>query len=252
MEWEAPAIVLDARPYGEGGALVTVLTEAHGAYRALARGGGSRANLSLWQPGNLLQARWVARLADQLGSVSGELVHAGAAAAMDDPLDLAILSAACAVAEGALPEREPHPRVFAGLVQLIAALASGYDVLPDLVRWETILLAELGYGLDLESCALTGATAGLAYVSPRTGRAVARDAAPDWVDRLLPLPGFLAGSNRADPADWRDGLRLTGHFLARDAFGQHHRPVPEARLMLYDRIAALACAPSQPDATTAP
>ena len=240
MEWEAPAVVLDARPYGEGGALVTVLTEAHGPYRGLARGGGSRAQLSLWQRGNLVQARWVARLSDQLGSLSAELVHAGAAASMDEPLALAVLASACAVAEGALPEREPHPRVFAGLVRLIASLGASDDVLPDLVRWEATLLAELGYGLDLESCAVTGATAGLAYVSPRTGRAVAREAAGIWVERLLPLPGFLTGSNVSEPPDWRDGLKLTGHFLARDAFGHQHRPVPEARLMLYDRVFALA------------
>lgn len=240
MEWEAPAIVLDSRAYGEGGALVTLLTEANGAWRGLARGGGSRAQASLWQPGNLVQARWVARLSDQLGSVSAELVHVGAAAAIDDPLALAVLSAACATAEGALPEREPHPRVFAGLVRLIAALGAEPEILTDLVRWEAVLLAELGYGLDLETCAMTGATAGLAYVSPRTGRAVSRDAAGVWAPRLLPLPGFLAGSNRADPADWRDGLRLTGHFLARDAFGNHHRAIPEARLMLYDRVATLA------------
>lgn len=245
MEWEAPAIVLSARPYGEGGALVTVLTEDHGPYRALARGGSARSQLALWQQGNLLQARWVARLSDQLGSVSGELIHVGAAASMDDPFALAVLSSACAVAEAALPEREPHPRVFAGLLQLIVAL-SGPEAMVDLVRWEMVLLAELGYGLDLACCALTGATAGLAYVSPRTGRAVARDAAGVWAERLLPLPGFLAGSNRAEASDWRDGLRLTGHFLARDAFGQHHRPVPDARLMLYDRIAALADATGSP------
>lgn len=239
MEWEAAAIVLEARPYGEGGALVTVLTEEHGAYRALARGGGSRAQASLWQRGNLVQARWVARLSDQLGSVAAELIHAGAACAMDDPLALAALASCCAVAEGALPEREPHPRVFAGLAGLIASLSQGHEVLPDLVRWEATVLAELGYGLDLETCALTGATGGLAYVSPRTGRAVARDAAGLWATRLLPLPGFLAGANRSGPADWRDGLRLTGHFLARDAFGHHHRPIPEPRLMLYDRVAAM-------------
>ena len=249
MEWDAPAIVLDAQPYGEGGALVTVLTDEHGIYRALARGGSSRAQLALWQRGNLLQARWVARLAEQLGSISAELVHAGAAAAMDQPLELAVLSAACAVAGGALPEREPHRRVFAGLTRLIASLSSGSDVVPDLVRWEAELLSELGYGLDLERCALSGATAGLVYVSPRTGRAVSREAAGVWAERLLPLPGFMTGSNRSEPSDWRDGLRLTGHFLARDAFGQHHRPVPGPRLMLYDRVAEMAWAGSTGDAS---
>ncbi len=240
MEWEAPAVVLAARAYSEGDALVTVLTEAYGTHNGLARGGNSRKQASTWQPGNVVQARWVARLADQLGSITAELVHPGAALAMDDALPLAILSSACAVAEGALPEREPHPRVFAGLVQLIAGLGRGADALTELVRWEGVLLADLGYGLDLSACAVSGATAGLAWVSPRTGRAVSDAAAGEWRDRLLRLPGFLVGGNTASAADWRDGLKMTGHFLARDAFGQQHRPLPAARHMLQDRVAALA------------
>ena len=239
MEWDTPAVVLAARPYGEGDALATVLTEPHGAHRGLARGGLSRTRASLWQPGNVVQARWVARLSDQLGSITAELVHPGAALALDDPLALAILSSACAVAEGALPEREPHPRVFAGLVRLIANLGGGANALTELVRWEATLLAELGYGLDVTACAITGETAGLAFVSPRTGRAVSEGAAGNWRTRLLPLPGFLVGANGAGPADWRDGLRLTGHFLERDAFGHQHRPLPPARHMLLDRVQGL-------------
>ncbi len=242
MEWEGPAVVLAARSQGEGNAVVTVLTEAQGNHRGLARGGNSRVQASLWLPGNLVQARWVARLQEQLGSLTAELVHPGAALAMDDPLTLAILSAACAVAEGALPEREPHPRVFGSLVQLIASLSRGADALTDFVRWEALLLADLGYGMDLQACAVTGETAGLAWVSPRTGRAVSDDAAGEWRAKLLRLPGFLAGANSAGPEDWRDGLKLTGHFLQRDAFGHHHRPVPPARHMLYDRVLALASA----------
>lgn len=238
-EWQAPAIVLAARAYGEGDALVTVLTEAEGLRRGLARGGGSRVQASLWQPGNLVQARWIARLAEQLGALSAELVHPGAALAMDDPLALAVLSASCAVAEGALPEAEPHPAAFGGLVQLIAGLAQGQAALSDLVRWECTVLTELGYGLDLSSCAVTGATAGLAFVSPRTGRAVAGDAAGVWQDRLLRLPGFLVGGNQAGPEEWRQGLALTGHFLMRDAFGHQHRPLPAARALLADQVARL-------------
>ena len=217
-----------------------MLTEHEGAFRGLARGGASRAQSSLWQPGNLVQARWVARLAEQLGSLTAELVHPGAALAMDDALALAVLSSACAVAEGALPEREPHARVFGGLVQLIAGLSRGPEALTDLVRWEAALLSDLGYGLDLTCCAVSGATGGLGFVSPRTGRAVADAAAGVWRGRLLALPGFLVGGNAAGPVDWRDGLRLTGHFLARDAFGHQHRPLPPARIMLADRVAALA------------
>jgi DNA repair protein RecO (recombination protein O) len=248
MEWDAPAIVLDARPYGEGDAIATVMTEQHGSHRGLARGGGARAHAAVWQPGNLVQVRWVARLAEQLGSFTAELVHPGAALAMDDPLALAMLSAACAVAEGALPEREPHPRVFEGLLRLIARLPQGQDMLVELIRWEAVLLADLGYGLDLTSCAVTGETAGLAFVSPKTGRAVTAAAAGIWTARLLRLPPFLVGGNAATPADWQDGLRLTGHFLARDAFGHHHRPLPAARQMLYDRVAALAAESERTDA----
>ena len=243
MEWDAPAIVLDARPYGEGDAIVTVITEAHGLHRGLVRGGASRSGAAIWQAGNFLLVRWVARLSDQLGHFTGELVHAGAAMVMDDRLALAMLSSACAVAEGALPEREAHPRVFDGLVVLSPRLPQAEAMLPDLIRWETLLLAELGYGLDLEVCAVTGETAGLAWVSPRSGRAVTEAAADAWKHRLLKLPGFLVGGNSAGPEDWRDGLKLTGHVLERDAFGHHHRPLPQARRMLYDLIEALAATP---------
>jgi DNA repair protein RecO (recombination protein O) len=239
MEWEAPAIVLAASRFGEGDAVATVMTAAHGLHRGLARGGASRAGAPVWQTGNLVQIRWVARLSDQLGSFSAELIHPGAAMVMDDALTLAMLTAACAVAEGVLPEREPHPRVFEALVGLVANLPRGADMLTDLVRWEALLLAELGYGLDLTQCAVTGEKAGLAYVSPRTGRAVTAAASGLWKDRLMRLPGFLAGANTAGPADWRDGLRLTGHFLERDAFGHLHKGLPQARLMLYERVAAL-------------
>lgn len=240
MEWQAPAVVLDVRPHGEAGAVVTLLTEAHGRHAGLAKGGASRAQAALWQPGNLVEAKWVARLADQLGALSGELVHAAAALAMEDPLALAVLRAATGVAEGALPEREPHPRVFRGLVALVAALARGAEqAVPELVRWEADLLAELGYGLDLARCAVTGTQEELAFVSPRTGRAVSAGAAGEWRDRLLPLPAFLLGQGPSGPAEWLAGLRLTGHFLARDVFGSHHRPLPAAREMLVDRIAGL-------------
>ncbi len=241
MEWDAPAIVLDARPYGEGDAVATVMTQVHGAHRGLARGGMSRAHAAVWQPGNVVQARWVARLSDRLGSMTAELVHPAAALAMDDRLRLAMLRAACAVAEGALPERAPHPRIFAGLLHLLSRLAQGPDLLADLIRWEATVLADLGYGLDLASCAVTGATSGLDWVSPRTGRAVCDAAAGEWRGRLLRLPPLLLGGNAAGTAaDWRDGLRLTGHFLARDAFGHRHLPLPLARVALYDAVTALA------------
>ena len=238
MEWQAPAIVLDTRPYGEGDAVATVFTAEHGAHRGLARGGLSRTRAATWQAGNLVQARWVGRLSDQLWSFTAELVHPAAALAMDDALALALLSAACAIAGGALPEREPHPRVFESLVHLIARLVE--PAISDYVRWELLLLADLGYGLDLSACALTAATSGLAWVSPKTGRAVSDEAAGEWKSRLLPLPGFLGGPPVPDQLDWVQGLKLTGHFLARDALGTQHRPLPAARQFLFDYVASAA------------
>jgi DNA repair protein RecO (recombination protein O) len=239
MEWDAPAIILDVRPYGEGDALATVMTEAHGLHRGLARGGASRGKAGTWQAGNMVQVRWMARLSDSLGSFTGELIHASAAQVMHEALPLAMLTAVCAVAEGALPEREPQSRIFDGLLRLIPRLPLGEPMLTDLVQWELTVLSDLGYGLDFSTCAVTGRTEGLAYVSPKTGRAVTAEGAGDWAARLLPLPGFLTGEATPDAAAWRDGLRLTGHFLARDAFGHQHRPLPQARAMLYDRVSAM-------------
>jgi DNA repair protein RecO (recombination protein O) len=160
-------------------------------------------------------------------------------------LSLAMLIAACAVAEGALPEREPLPRIFEGLLRLIPRLPLGATELTELIRWEVVVLSDLGYGLDLSACAVTGRTDGLAYVSPKTGRAVTAEAAGTWTTRLLPLPGFLVGSAPPDLPGWRDGLRLTGHFLTRDAFGHQHRPLPLARTMLYDRVATMMPPPEK-------
>lgn len=254
MEWESPGIVLAARPHGESDAVATVFTEAQGAHRGLARGAQSR-NAALWQPGNLVQARWIGRLAEQLGSFSAELIHPAAALVLDDALALSMLTAACALAEGALPEREPHPRVFDGLLHLLARLPQGAAQLPALIRWEADLLADLGYGLDLSHCVVTGATTGLAYVSPKSGCAVSEAGAGAWAERLLPLPALLLpGHNAAEAAtaaDWHAGLRLTGHFLARDVFGLQHKPLPAARIALYDRVAAMMETPMKaigPDA----
>jgi DNA repair protein RecO (recombination protein O) len=167
---------------------------------------------------------------------------------MDDPLALGMLTAVCSVTEDALPEREPHEPVFVGLIALLPRLMLGETVLPELIQWETVLLADLGFGLDLSGCAVTGATESLVYVSPKTGRAVTTEGAGLWSSRLLPLPAFLTGATASSPDDWRAGLRLTGHFLTRDVFGARHRPLPMARQMLYDRVAAMVAESENQDA----
>jgi DNA repair protein RecO (recombination protein O) len=245
MNWSEPAVVLSVRPLGDADLIALVMTGQHGSHSGLVRGGTSREKIGTWQVGNLLQVQWTGRLADQLGGFTGELVYATAALAMQDPLSLAMLNAACATADGVLQEREPYPRIFAGLVELVPRIATGESALPALIRWEMTVLADLGYGLDLSACAVTGQTDGLAYVSPRTGRAVTPEGAGVWQSRLLPLPAFLRGTTEASIADIRDGLRLTGHFLARDAFGSRHLPLPQPRLALYDLIDKLAAGDDQ-------
>jgi DNA repair protein RecO (recombination protein O) len=184
----------------------------------------------------LISARWVARHAEQLGALTGEMVHPGAALAMDDRVNLAILNAACALAAGALPEREPHPGVFAGLVRLLAGINVEGAALPGLVMWELELLRELGFGLDFSASALAGDNDRLAFVSPRTGRAVSLSGAGAWADRLLKLPAFLLDGTDPTLEEALEGLKLTGHFLARDVFGARHRPLPPARERLYNLI----------------
>ncbi len=239
-EWEAPAVVLEARPYGEGGAVVSVLTESFGRHAGLVHGGASRGQAALWQPGNLIEARWMGRGEESLGALSGDLVHAAAALAMEDALAIALIASVCAIAADALPEREPHPRLFHDTVALVATLARDTAAaVPDAVRWEVQLLAELGYGLDFSACAVTGEALDLPYLSPRTGRAVSEAGAGVFKDRLLPLPVFLRDdAAAATRADWTAGLRLTGHFLEKDVFGARNRPVPAARIRFADRVAA--------------
>jgi DNA repair protein RecO (recombination protein O) len=232
MEITAPAILLETTRFGEGDAVATLFTETEGIFRGLARGAQSRARAATWQAGNLVQVRWIARLEDQLGSVTGELLHAAAALAMADAYALGVLSAACAVAAGALPERQKQPAIFRGLLHVIAHCGAAEAAVPELVRWELGLLRELGYGLDLSACALTGTTEDLAYVSPKSGRAVSAAAAGVWKDRLLKLPAFLTRDEPGDMAQWSDGLQLTGHFLSRDVFGGRHRPLPPPRVLL--------------------
>lgn len=235
----APAIVLAARPWGEAGALVSLLTEGGGRFVSVVAGANSSKQRPLWQPGNLVEAFWTARPDGSAAGVKAEMVHPAAALAMADALSLDILRAACAVAEGALPEREAHPRAFRGLVEVLSRLAdSAVAALAPQIRWEAALLAELGYGLDLARCAATGAEEGLAFVSPKSGRAVGAAAGAPYADRLLPLPALLRDeADPGDPVQWRDGLRLTGFFLGRDVFGAAHKPLPPARAQLEARVA---------------
>ena len=241
MEWTDDAFVLTARRHGESAAVVQLLTRSHGRHAGLLHGGASSSKRALVEPGNRVLATWRARLAEHLGRLTLEVERPYAASLMDAPLRLAALAAACAIAEIALPEREPHPAIFAATAALFDAMRdiADDDWLAVYVHWELGLLGELGYGLDLSACAATGQTDELIYVSPRTGRAVSREAGAPYAERMLRLPPFVARTagrpaGAIAAADLRDGLRLTGHFLARHVFDPLNRPLPAARGRLAD------------------
>ena len=237
MEFEDEAFVLSARAHGETGAVVELLTAAHGKHAAFVAGGASKKMRPFLQAGAPVIARYRARTSEQLGSANLEPMGEGPAALFDDALALAGLSAAAAVAAGALPEREPHPGAYLAFQALSEALQHP-EIWPAVfVRFEAGLLEELGFGLDLSKCAATGTTDELVYVSPRTGRAVSRAAGEPYRDRLLPLPGFLlAAQTRLQPGDVAAGLDLTAHFLEAFIFNPLNRPLPPARLWLVDRL----------------
>lgn len=236
IEWRDEGIVLAARPLGERDAVLSLLTFAHGRHAGLVRGGVGKRQAPLLQPGNCLEVVWTARLEQHLGAFTVEPRRLHAARVMGDALALSGLASATALVELCTPEREPHPRLYAGLLKLVEALGPDRAWLETYVRFEVLLLAELGFALDLEHCAVTGLAGDLAYVSPRTGRAVSRAAAGALAPRLLPLPGFLTGQGEATDEAIAQGLRLAGHFLSRHILEPMDKAMPAARERLQARL----------------
>ncbi len=239
MKWADDAVVLSARPHGETSTIVQLLTLEHGRHAGLVRGGQGARQRGVYQAGNRVSANWSGRLAEHLGTLECELVSSYAARVMDDPDRLGALSAATAVCEGAMPEREPHPGCFEGLLALLEAL-EGDHWAEVYVRWEVALLAELGFGLDLSACAAGGQNDQLAYVSPRSGRAVSLSAGTPYREKLLTLPAFLVGRGEGGRGEVAEGLALTGFFLERHLFHPHDKPLPPARQRFEHRFAQAA------------
>lgn len=241
MEWRDEGVLLVARRHGESAAIVEVFTRAHGRHAGVVHGGAGRRMAPVLQPGAQLQVTWRARLEGHLGNYSVEPVRARAAAAMGDRAALAGLSSVTALSAFVLPERQAYPDLYAQTVTVLDLIGES-DLWPyAYLRWEAALLAAMGFGLDLERCAATGSRRDLIHVSPRTGRAVSRDGAGAWADRLLPLPPCLAGTPTTDPAEVLTGLETTGHFLERHlgpSLGD--RPLPGARGRLLDALRRLA------------
>ena len=238
MEWQAEGTVISGRAHGETAIILDVLTLQHGRHVGLVPGGASRKRAAMLQPGSRLAIHWRARQENHLGNFAVEPIRQRAAL-LADPLGLAGLNAICALLRFALPERDPHPILVAATEALLDAMDEGRDWAEDYLYWEMRLLDEMGFGLDLSQCAVTGAREGLAYVSPRSGRAVSRNGAGEWAERLLPLPALLggAGDNRGNGLE--EGLGITGHFLeAHLAAELVGRPLPAARGRLIRRLTA--------------
>ncbi|TRD22315.1 DNA repair protein RecO [Palleronia caenipelagi] len=237
MSWTEEGMVLSARRHGESDAILDVLTRDHGRHAGVVRGGGGRRLAPLMQPGTQLSLTWRARLEDHLGHFSVEPLRARAGL-LADPLALAGLGAVTSLLGYALPERESQHGLYEATLALIDLMETGADWPLAYLRWEMGLLDHLGFGLDLTCCAATGASSDLAYISPKTGRAVSVAGAGDWADRLLPLPPAMLRSDVSASPEIARALTVTGHFLQkRLAPASGDKPLPPARDRLLSRLA---------------
>ena len=237
MRWTDEGVVLGIKRHGESSAILELMTREHGRHLGLVRGGAAPRIRPLLQPGNRVSAVWQARLDEHLGHYAIEALDARAASFLAIPHALygvTHLAALCRL----LPERDPHPHVHAAIAELLDILLDCRRAGAKVVRFELQLLAELGFGLDLTSCAATGETVDLIYVSPKSGRAVSRSAGEPWKDRLLIFPAFLSGEAVNEPSldEIVAGLDLTGFFLMRHVFEPRGLKLAEARASFIEAI----------------
>jgi DNA repair protein RecO (recombination protein O) len=230
MEWRSAGILLSVRRHAESSAIIDVFTPDHGRHAGIVRGGASRKLAPVLQPGAQIDVSWRARLEEHLGSFTVEPIRSRAAQVMGNRIALAGLNAVTSLLGFALAEREVHGALYAQTEQLLDLL--GQDEIWPLayLRFELGVLEAAGMSLDLSACAVTGATDGLIYVSPRSGRAVSAAGAGDWADKLLPLPPILQGQGEGPDSEVHAALGVTGYFL-REKLAKElgNRPLPEAR-----------------------
>ncbi|QAY75471.1 DNA repair protein RecO [Sphingosinicella sp. BN140058] len=243
MRLETQAIICAVRPHGEHAAIVRALTPRDGIQAGYVRGGKSRTLRPILVPGNLVAAEYRARTEDQLPHLSLEMV-ASRGALLSEPLAAAAIDWVTALSASALPEGQPYPRLYEALDGVLGAIEAAPAAriwAAALVRYELLLLAELGFGLDLSECAATGTQADLTFVSPRSGRAVSETAGAGYRDRLFALPAFLIEGGAAHWEDIFAGLRITGHFLARDILIARQADILAARERLVERLRRAGC-----------
>lgn len=235
MDWNEPAILMAVQPHGESGLIAQMFTRTYGRHAGFVSGGNGRRQKSVYQRGNLLQAAWRGRLSEQLGNFTCEPLGVRASDFLDDALRLDALSSAMTMLATTLPEREPHPNLYDATLAWLEGLSGPYWG-ETLVFLEVRLLEVLGFGLDLKSCAATGSTEDLDFISPRSGRAVSKNAAEPYKNKLLRLPGFLVGKEETSLQAVYDGLQMTGYFFEKFIFHAQNKPLPEAHSRLTNRL----------------
>lgn len=239
MEWSDEATIIGVRKHGESAVILEAMTRDHGRHLGLVRGGRSSKQQPVLQPGNAVSLTWRARLDEHLGEYRVELLTSHAARLMAQPVALYGLGTVAALLR-LLPERDPHPGLHEALSVMIAHLDEPALAPALVIRFEIAMLGELGFGLDLTRCAVTGAMEDLSHVSPKTGKAVSRQAAQPYLDRLLTLPPFLSegqGARQPTAADLAAGFALTAHFLRRYVFEPRGLAEPPERARLVDLAA---------------
>lgn len=239
MEWRDQALILGGRRFGESGLILDVLTAHRGRRSGLVYGGASKKKRAQFEPGNSVELSWSARLEEQLGRFTvAEVTVSRAGRYLDRPEALSAINTIAALLRGAVDEGDAAGSALYGPTTLLLDALETWPVWPALyARWELGLLSALGFGLDLDKCALSGANDGLTHVSPKTGRAVRGSEAEDYVDRLFPLPAFLLDPRALAMAeDIENALQLTGYFLEERLFSAVHKPVPPARAHLVPKL----------------
>jgi DNA repair protein RecO (recombination protein O) len=231
-EFQDQAIVLHVRNHGEGGAIVSVLTEKYGRVNGYVNAAQSSKRLrAALQQGNLIAVDWQSKTEGQLGRFNIDIEQDFAGKCLDDPKALSAIQSISALMYTFLPEREPYTSLFSGTLGLLQLMIQGYWQ-PALIMWEMAFLKELGFGIDISQCAVTNDTTNLTHVSPKSGRAVSAKAAEPYIDKLLAIPQFMQGNELAKD-DIHTGLRLTGYFLIHRLLQQSSfETLPDARIAL--------------------
>ena len=237
IEWRDEGVLLAVRKHGEAAAIVEVFTEHHGKHAGVVRGGAGRRQGPILQPGGQFEVVWKARLEEYMGAFTVEPMRSRAAQVMTDPLALAGLTSVVGLLNFALPERAQHGALYSASINLLDLICVTEAWPLAYLHWEMQLLEDLGFGLDLSCCVVSGTTKDLAYVSPKSGRAVAAHHAGRWKTQLLPLAPCMIGQSVADNGEIAAGLRTTGHFLEKwlaPSLGD--RGLPLARQRLVERL----------------